>query len=189
MTSNIAFETFIKNPIRIKCEEAARKLAHMQGGHNKFLETITLILEIKAPRYWWQEFDTYRVGVTKQSESTIHTITKKALGWNDFEDGTSQLIINLCNDIREKYNNATDTGEKNRLFFKLKANLPESFFQRRVVSLNVKTLQNMYNQRKNHKLPQWKTFFSAIAEDLEKSQWEDFINYCIFKDDLKVFIR
>ena len=40
----------------------AESLAHMDKGHNKFLESIYTWWDITAPRYWWQEFDTYRVG-------------------------------------------------------------------------------------------------------------------------------
>ena len=58
--------------------EVAKKLYNKDGGHNKFLESIVVWLNIDAPRYWWQQFDTYRVGTTKQSGSTMHTIMKRA---------------------------------------------------------------------------------------------------------------
>ena len=57
-----------------KLLKTADTLAHKQGGHNKFLESINISLDITAPRYWWSEFDTYRVGVTNVSVSTILTL-------------------------------------------------------------------------------------------------------------------
>jgi len=63
----------------------AQKLAFRGDGHNKFLESIVLWLDITAPRYWWQQFDTYRAGVSKQSASTMHTMTRRALTQEDFE--------------------------------------------------------------------------------------------------------
>ena len=54
----------------------AVRLAPMDGGHNKFLESIYVWLNVKAPRYWWQEADTFRLS-TKQSESTMHTLNKE----------------------------------------------------------------------------------------------------------------
>ena len=54
-----------------------RRLAHKGGGHSKALESICVWLDITAPRFWWAEFDTYRVGMTKQSQSTIHTLIKR----------------------------------------------------------------------------------------------------------------
>ena len=36
-----------------KMRKVADNLAHKEGGHNKFLESIILWIEIDAPRYWW----------------------------------------------------------------------------------------------------------------------------------------
>lgn len=41
--------------------------------HAKVLRGVQAWFEITAPRFWWQEFDTYRIGVEKlSSESTMH---------------------------------------------------------------------------------------------------------------------
>lgn len=41
--------------------------------HSKVLRGISVWCEIKAPRYFWQEMDTYRVGCERlSSESTMH---------------------------------------------------------------------------------------------------------------------
>lgn len=160
---------FRKSPAYRQLETVSRKLCHMQGGHNKFLETITLAFDITAPRYWWQEFDTYRAGVTKQSESTMHTIMARDLADDDFEGGTFDHILEELNAIRRDYLKAEAEGdeeEKTRCFMDMKNALPEGFLQRRIVMLNLKALQNMYMQRKNHRLPEWRQFFRDIATDL-----------------------
>ncbi len=54
----------------------AVKLAPKGLGHNKFLEAMVVWLDVRAPRYWWQEADTYRIS-TKQSESTMHTLVRE----------------------------------------------------------------------------------------------------------------
>jgi len=51
--------------------------ASKDGGHNKFLESMQIWLDVNAPRFWWSEADTYRVGSTKQSESTMHTLVRQ----------------------------------------------------------------------------------------------------------------
>ena len=48
----------------------------------------------------------------------------------------------------------------------LKAMLPESFIQKRTVSLNYEVLATMYRQRKNHRLPQWNTDFVSWINTL-----------------------
>jgi hypothetical protein len=48
-------------------------------GHDKFLEMIHVWLDITTCRSIWQQFDTYRVGVTKSSESTHHRLIEDVL--------------------------------------------------------------------------------------------------------------
>lgn len=41
--------------------------------HAKVLRGVNVYVEINAPRYWWQEMDTYRVGTERlSSESSLH---------------------------------------------------------------------------------------------------------------------
>lgn len=161
--------------------QIARGLAHKPGGgHNKFLETITLTLDVKAPRYWWQEFDTYRVGVTKQSESTMHTIMSRELNPEDFERGINIKTWQYLIEQRSAYLDEKDPERKERLFFTMKNDLPEGFLQRRIVCLNAKALQNMYTQRKDHRLPEWRSFFDAIKEQMPEMMYGQFVSYCIF---------
>lgn len=138
-------------------ESVAPRLAPMGMGHNKFLESMQVWLSIKAPRYWWAEFDTYRVGTTKQSESTMHTMTRRELVQEDFEEPVWPPLLDWLNrQIRKK----TD-------FRILKNNLPEGFLQERIVSTNYMVLRNMILQRQNHKLPQWHLFIRALAAGLK----------------------
>lgn len=188
LTSHLArTEDLYEHPsITAKLINVSKALAHKQGGHNKFLETITLSLDIKAPRFWWQEFDTYRVGVTKQSESTMHTITYRLLTQNDFEGGISNKILAEINRLITCYQ-TTPAPEKELYFWDIKTALPEGFLQRRIVTLNIKTLQNIYNQRKNHRLPQWAAFFSDIYRNLEGGDiFKELVRYYIFGGDCKV---
>lgn len=185
LTSDMSIETLIKcTNVSNKLFVVAKKLAWQQGGHNKFLETITLCLDIKAPRYWWQEFDTYRVGVTKQSESTIHTIMQKEFTQDDFQGVTEPAIIRIMNTYRREYLEVIARDANNPYMLRdLKNILPEGYLQRRIVTLNLKTLQNMYVQRKDHKLREWHWFFDGIKSDLEVSPYYDFVMWCLFKEE------
>jgi len=147
--------------------------AFKQGGENKFLESIMLWLDVTAPRFWWQEADTYRVGTSKQSESTMHTICKRLVSEQDFEYPIENCVINEVNDLISWYNDPeTDSGGKAYYFTRVKNILPEGFLQRRIWIMNYKGLQNMYNQRKNHRLPQWQKFFEDIFTQIRH---KDFI--------------
>lgn len=146
-----------------RAKEVAVTLAPKASGHNKFLESICVWLDIQAPRYWWQEFDTYRVGMTKQSESTMHTILKRKLDFNDFEGGSiDPTILSEIN-----------TMIYHKEFTDVKNNLPEGFLQRRIVTTNYKTLRNIYSQRLTHHLPQWQQFISDTYKHLQHKEFLD----------------
>jgi hypothetical protein len=57
----------------------SQQLAKAGGGHDKFLEMIHIWLDMTTCRSIWQQFDTYRVGVTKSSESTHHRLIEDVL--------------------------------------------------------------------------------------------------------------
>jgi len=51
----------------------------------------------------------------------------------------------------------------------LKEKLPEGTMQKRIFCISFQTLSRIYRQRKNHRLPEWKTFCEWI-EDLEYAE-------------------
>jgi hypothetical protein len=156
-----------KQPIP-NMSKVADKLAGLDNGHNKFLEFIVLFVMIEAPRYWWQEFATYRTAVSS-SESTMHTLIKegKSMSLNEFaqmfEKGTDLRSINIC---YKMINEGSDINE-------IKKNIPEGFLQKRLVKINLKTLRNIYHQRKNHKLQEWQIFLGGLLEKIseKEKQW------------------
>lgn len=144
-------------------------------GEGKFLESIIIWVDVNAPRYWWQEADTYRIS-TKQSESTIHTICKKPFTSDMFEDrDVNEYHLRDLNEIREYYlwysKEKPNKEMKKRYKLKLKNHLPESFLQRRIWCFSYKTLQNIYTQRKDHELPQWQFFLNTLLSNVEHPEF------------------
>lgn len=137
-------------------------LAHRSGGHNKFLESIGLWIDIQGSRTWWSEMDTYRVGITKQSESTMHTLAKRPPTPEDFEEGTHPRIIQTFTELWPEIK-----GDINSL----KKALPEGFLQRRIVHLNYKQLQNIYYQRHDHRLLAWREMLSQVLSQIEHPEF------------------
>lgn len=136
-------------------------------GESKFLESMIMYLDVSAPRYWWQEADTYRVGSTKQSESTMHTITKRLLTHDDFEYPISDCSLYELNELIDRYKmEPANTGWKQIYFQRIKNVLPEGFIQRRIWCLNYKTFRNIYEQRVGHRLPEWVVFCKHTLNQL-----------------------
>ena len=85
LTSGMEYGAFLENKdLQSRLYTVAVTLAPLGKGHNKFLESIQVYLDLQLPRYAWVDADTYRVGITKQSEATNHTITKRVLTQEDF---------------------------------------------------------------------------------------------------------
>jgi hypothetical protein len=137
-----------------KAKEVMESLAIQDGGHNKFLEFIVVWLDITAPRYWWQEADTYRMS-TKQSASTMHTMHRFDLSQDDFEYPIDEKLLNTLNKLIEVYRKSKKIED----LLTIKNLLPEGFLQRRIWVVNYKTLRNILLQRSDHKLPEWRECF------------------------------
>ena len=134
------------------CWQLAKKLVVRGDEHAKFMRAVTVYLTIAAPRYWWSEFDTYKVGTVALSQSTMHTLTKRCLTKRDFAGYADEPLLDLLNKM-------VQLGD----WYALKQNLPEGFLQARGVCTNLQTLRRMYQQRKEHRLPEWRQFTQWIA--------------------------
>ena len=143
----------------------AQKLIRAGSDHRKFMRQIFVSVDITAPLYWWKEFDTYKVATVSNSCSTMHTIHIKPIDISDFsfddmtidfETGEDPLEFKFlytrhvedCEMLRRRYIETKDL----KYWRALIQLLPESYNQRRTVTLNYETLRNIYGSRRNHKL-------------------------------------
>lgn len=138
-----------------------RNLAKAGSDHGKFMRMINVTCDITAPLYWWKEFDTYKIGTTANSCSTMHKIHAKEFTMDDFSHEhlmsgckmSLRLTIDVLNDARREF-----VETKNKAYWwQMIQLLPSSYNQRRTVQLNYAVLKNMYHARKNHKLDEWHT--------------------------------
>ncbi len=151
-----------------KMAVVAEKLAGLDGGHNKFLESMIVWLDVTAPRYWWQEADTFRLS-TKQSESTMHTLTAELLAV-DINDPASIEAFIAANFEPDACSPATlqwiyEAAEQKDIIA-IKKRLPEGFLQTRLWCMSYKTLRNIILQRRTHRLPHWKEFIRQTLAQL-----------------------
>ena len=144
----------------------AHKLVKAGPEHRKFLRMIHVQADVKAPRRWWSEFDTYRF-VEKNSSSTMHLITKRHLTIEDFSHNKFSRLALLktigdINDMIDVYNTTDDTVLKETMFMAIKDCLPEGFNQLRTIDTNYEELLNIYRQRENHRQIEWHAFCDGI---------------------------
>lgn len=179
-----------------------QRLSNADTEHRKYMRMMPVYVRITAPLYWWKEFDTYKVGTVANSCSTMHKIAEKEFTLEDFstehlisdesiptriysaKDMMETTIKNL-NMFRELYLKTRDKT----YWWQMIQLLPSNYNQTRNVMLNYEVLANIYRQRKNHKLDEWREVCKwieslpynelitvdsreAIKEELRKEIWE-----------------
>lgn len=143
-----------------------QRLSNAGTEHRKYMRMMPVYAPITAPLYWWKEFDTYKVGTVANSCSTMHKIAEKEFTLEDFSHEHMDIASETClettigylNLFREEYLN---TKDKN-IWWQMIQLLPSSYNQTRNVMLNYEVLANIYRQRENHKLDEWREFCSWI---------------------------
>jgi len=156
-TKNVPEEYIVRN-----------NLAYI-SAEQKFLEQIDVWLYIQASRDFWSEFDTYRVDMSKQSSSTMHTLAKREVTREDFEEGTDILAIACLNRALAVYHSPEHTNYHD--VSRLKKNLPEGWLQERLVKTSYKTLKWILGQREGHRLASWKFFYEEVFKQLEHPEF------------------
>ena len=162
----------------------ATRLIKAGTEHRKFLRMIHVQMDVTAPLYWWKEADTYKVGTTANSCSTMHKIAAKEFtlddfshehlidDQDDFENENGQIssykdflyydVLDVLNTARRQY---LETKDK-KYWWQMIQLLPSSYNQRRTWDMSMETLLSILHQRKNHKLDEWNEFRDICLEQV-----------------------
>lgn len=180
--------------------ELMQKLIRAGSEHRKFMRQIMVSVDITAPLYWWKEFDTYKVGTVANSTSTMHKLASTEITMDCFEMGDfdcniyvydvdneqvktwkfwKKHLIPFLEELRKEYNETKDK----RYWKELIRLLPESWLQKRTVTMNYENLLNMCakGQRRFHKLSEWSVDFISWARSLPYAQELIFIDELFLK--------
>lgn len=155
--------SFGKYRIGEKDKELSQKLQKSGPEHCKHLRMIFVWADITAPRYWWNEFDTYRIGVEKVSCSTMHKLMARPIDKSDFEhdcmnDWYLDTMVKAINESMLAYELCKDPEHRKEIWRGIIQALPQSYLQKRTVCMSYAALRNIVRQRAGHKLSEWKQF-------------------------------
>lgn len=167
-----------------------------KGGseESKWRRFVHVTCDITAPLYFYKQLDTYRIGVEKNSCSTMHKIHAKEFTRDDFscehliDCGNPEEVPTIAvgegfdtieNELRRFWpSDILDLtivmlNRSRQLFLETKDKrywyqmiqlLPSSYNQRRTYEFNYESLANIYRQRKSHKLDEWVQFCDIVKE-------------------------
>ena len=174
--SNWLFQEIGENDLAL-----ARKLINAGSEHRKFLRQIYVSVDITAPLYFFKEFDTYKIGTVANSTSTMHKIHSKEFTLEDF---SCEHLINEPFPVTDEYVETyldcmTETIRAlncaRRMFLETKDKkywwqmvqlLPSSYNQTRTVTMTYENIYTMRQQRRGHKLDEWRIDFFNWSDEL-----------------------
>lgn len=148
-----------------------KRLYNNGPEHRKYLRQIFVSVDITAPLYWWKEFDTYKVGTTANSCSTMHKIASKSFSREDFScEHLDEIPLSTLDTIISRLNICRDIFNVNKAdkhaWWQMIQLLPSSYNQKRTITMNYENIINMLGQRKNHKLDEWNQFCDYFENNL-----------------------
>lgn len=139
--------------------ETIGRLAKSPKGsaHDNFLKGILVRFDLTFTVKAWTEAERYHWFEIVSSQSTMHRISRM-----DYDECMIEYVTeNTVNEIKRlsaEYNENPTSDN----YLKLLYNCPVGIRLTAGMSTNYQQLKTIYAQRKNHKLPEWRTFCEWI---------------------------
>ena len=126
-------------------------------GHDNFLNGIIVQFDLTFTIKAWTEGERYHFLDFVSSQSTMHRVAKFDVG-KQCIGYVKQQTIDLCEELSKEYN-SNPTLEN---YLTLLYNIPVGFRLTARMTTNYRQLKTIYQQRKNHRLPEWWTFCAWV---------------------------
>jgi hypothetical protein len=151
----------------------------------EFMKQIFVSVDITAPLYWWRDAAQYKVGTVSDSCSIMRELASTSITIDCFEVGEFQgcyvwgILVSQLEFVRQRYNKVLENKkeleeikefEEARKAQVMAENcwsllirlLPESWLQKRTITMSYENVLNMVWQRKNYKLAGWSEFMEWV---------------------------
>lgn len=141
-------------------------------GHNNFLSGILVAFDITMTNKMAVEWQRYHFQQIVSSQSTMHRITKMELT-RSYISYVNPRIVGIMLDLVGEYNDAIEKQDKekaDKLYLEILYSNPSGMLLTQGIVTNYLQLKTIYNQRKNHRLPEWRLFCDWI-KTLPYSEW------------------
>lgn len=151
--------------------------ADWQGAHDQFLTGIRVSFDLTFSNKAWVEAERYRFLEFVSSQSTMHRITKFDLH-NQYNEYVDPRIIEIMEEKVAQHNKllaelaqtpTDDEYNRERLknlitqkYLEILYSNPAGFMLTARLTTNYRCLKNIWRQRRNHRLPEWRAFCKWI---------------------------
>ena len=133
-------------------------------GHDQFLTGIIVQFDLTFTVKAWTEAERYHFFDFVSSQSTMHRITKFDLD-KAYIEYVDPRIIEIMKEKVAEYNRLIADGDTEcaiRCYLEILYSNPCGFKLTARMTTNYRQLKTIYQQRKNHRLPEWRTFCDWI---------------------------
>jgi hypothetical protein len=158
-----------------RCRNLIKACEEDNPAHGQFLTGIRIAFDLTFSNKAWVEAERYRFLEFVSSQSTMHRITKFDLDhcYNSYVDprvidimkekvaqynALAELLSKETNEVVKRALSATLTNK----YLEILYTNPSGFELTARLTTNYRCLRNIYKQRKNHRLPEWREFCKWI---------------------------
>ena len=154
--------------------------APLNSGHVSWAKGVVVSMDITFTNKAWIELQRYHFIDIITSMSTMHRISKFELE-EAFNEYTDPIIIHHLKYLQKDYNE-NPTKEN---YLKLLYSTPSGLQMTGRVTTNYLQLMNIYQQRRTHRLPEWRYFCQQLLEELPLFYELLEMNGALYKDDVR----
>lgn len=154
-----------------RCQNLVNATKTGNGAHAQFMTGIRVNFDLTFSNKAWVEAERYRFLEFVSSQSTMHRITKFNLD-NQYNEYVDERIIEIMKEKVKGYNNIIQSLEDvkdstqhellndiaKRKYLEILYSNPAGFTLTARMTTNYRCLRNIYMQRKDHRLPEWRAF-------------------------------
>lgn len=165
-----------------RCKNLVNATKTGNGAHAQFMTGIRVNFDLTFSNKAWVEAERYRFLEFVSSQSTMHRITKFDLD-NQYNKYVDPRIIEIMKSKVQEYNkvmelrDSYDKDDQRNISPQLREDLtewlknayleilysnPAGFTLTARMTTNYRCLRNIYMQRKDHRLPEWRAFCKWI---------------------------
>lgn len=154
----------------------AKKLAKLPSGtgEDNWLTGVIVNFDLKFTIKAWVEFERYHFAQIISSQSTMHKITEFDfnIAYNEYVNKEiiydMKHLINKYNIYIEEnpdwYKDELKKDVVNHMYLEILYSNPCGMYLTAGITTNYRQLKTMYNQRKNHRLQEWREFCKYIKK-------------------------
>ena len=154
--------------------------APLNSGHVSWAKGVVVSMDITFTNKAWIELQRYHFIDIITGMSTMHRISKFELE-EAFNEYTDPIIIYHLKYLQKEYNE-NPTKEN---YLKLLYSTPSGLQMTGRVTTNYLQLMNIYQQRRTHRLPEWRYFCQQLLEELPLFYELLEMNGALYKDDVQ----